>query len=131
MNKQQFLNDPTISDHIWSIWLKSPCSTKYQLRPDGKGALFQDYQEQVYEIYLMNFDNSETPETFVAYSSWELENGLIGTLDVKQFWDAQSNFNKWTGLTQKELNKRFFNIVNNHKELDNELGYHNQLNLNI
>lgn len=117
MTLQQFLNDPIISDELWQLWTKSPCSSKYQLRPDGKGALFQHFQASAYELYIADYALLNYPAE-IFYTGF----------NVKAVWDATSFLNN-EAISQKELNEQFFNIVNNHKELDNEPGYFNQLNL--
>ena len=132
LTKHQFLNNPLVSEGIWELWLESPCSSKYQLRPDGKGALFQHYQECIWEVYVQ-FSWACSDDT-IPEDILEMDYEGSG-ITPSDFWDANSYWNETTPgnpfLTQKELNKKFFNIVNNHKELDNEPGYFNQLNLNI
>ena len=129
LTKHQFLNNPLVSEGICELWFKSPCSSKYQLRPDGKGALFQHYQDCIYEVYVEFSSATTSPEEIL-----EMEYEQSG-VTPRDFWDTNSLWNEATPgtpfLTQKELNEKFFNIVNNHKELDNEPGYFNQLNLNI
>lgn len=132
ITKEQFLNNPIISDRIWEIWLASACSSKYQLRPDGKGALFQHFQSCAYDVYL-EFDRYfDTPEEIMDDNvDFEGASAVSYKITPEAFWDAKSGHNAHTGITQKKLNEKFFNIVDNHKELDNEPGYFNQLNFNF
>ena len=78
-------------------------------------AMTNGYIIPFFQEYLITVDYENQKWSFEASAS--------------PYWNETTPGNPF--LTQKELNKKFFNIVNNHKELDNEPGYFNQLNLNI